>query len=168
MGIRFSISQKAITHLIQSSGRPSLKVANCSEYLEPQAGLSGSIRNSKLIHEKLLLDPLRLVCFSPINLVHLLHLGNKRNGGGSCVKKEAKQQRIWKTYSWPLSGLKFFNKSVITVVYVASLIAIYCCHLFYTNFLNWILYVKQGCNMIQIFETLSCLSNRDFNKIQNI
>jgi hypothetical protein len=33
------------------------------------------------IHEKLQLDPLRLVCVSPINLVHLLHLGNKRNGG---------------------------------------------------------------------------------------
>jgi hypothetical protein len=34
------------------------------------------------IHEKLQLDPLRLVHVSPINLVHLLHLGNKRNGGG--------------------------------------------------------------------------------------
>jgi hypothetical protein len=34
------------------------------------------------IHEKLQLDPLRLVRISPINLVHLLHLGNKRNGGG--------------------------------------------------------------------------------------
>jgi hypothetical protein len=33
------------------------------------------------IHEKLQLDPLRLVCVSPINLVHLLHLGNERNGG---------------------------------------------------------------------------------------
>jgi hypothetical protein len=33
------------------------------------------------IHEKLQLDPLRLVCIRPINLVHLLHLGNKRNKG---------------------------------------------------------------------------------------
>jgi hypothetical protein len=34
------------------------------------------------MHEKLQLDPLRLVRVRPINLVHLLHLGNKRNGGG--------------------------------------------------------------------------------------
>jgi hypothetical protein len=52
------------------------------------------------IHEKLQLDPLRLVCFSPINLVHLLH-------------------------SWPLSGFKFFTRSVITVLYVERTIAIY-------------------------------------------
>jgi hypothetical protein len=32
------------------------------------------------IHEKLQLDPLRLVHVRPINLVHLLHHGNKRNG----------------------------------------------------------------------------------------
>jgi hypothetical protein len=53
MGIRFSISRKAITHLIQSSGHPSLKIANCREYLEPQDGLSGSMRNSNLIHSDL-------------------------------------------------------------------------------------------------------------------
>jgi hypothetical protein len=35
-------------------------------------------------------------------------------GGGSCTQKEAKQWRIWKPYSWSLSGLKFFNSSVIT------------------------------------------------------
>jgi hypothetical protein len=29
------------------------------------------------IHEKIQLDPLRLVCVRPINLVHLLHLGKK-------------------------------------------------------------------------------------------
>jgi hypothetical protein len=33
------------------------------------------------IHEKLQLDSLRLVCIRPINLVHILHLGNKRNEG---------------------------------------------------------------------------------------
>jgi hypothetical protein len=33
------------------------------------------------IHEKLQLDPLRLFRVSAINLFHLLHLGNKRNGG---------------------------------------------------------------------------------------
>jgi hypothetical protein len=31
------------------------------------------------IHEKFKLDPLRLVRIRPINFVHLLHLGNKRN-----------------------------------------------------------------------------------------
>jgi hypothetical protein len=125
MGIRFSISRKAITHLIQSSGNPSLKIANCREYLEPQAVLSGSMR--------LQLDPLRLVRIRLINLIHLLHLGNKRNwgeGGCSCAQKEAKQRRVWKTYSLPLSGLKFFNRSVITVLYIESKIAIYDCHIF--------------------------------------
>jgi hypothetical protein len=33
------------------------------------------------IHEKLQLDPLRLVRIRPLKLVHFLHLGNKRNGG---------------------------------------------------------------------------------------
>jgi hypothetical protein len=46
MVIRFSISRKAITRLIQSSCHPSLKIANCRNYLEPDAGLSGSMRNS--------------------------------------------------------------------------------------------------------------------------
>jgi hypothetical protein len=32
------------------------------------------------IHDKLQLDPLRLVHIRSINLFHLLHLGNKRNG----------------------------------------------------------------------------------------
>jgi hypothetical protein len=34
------------------------------------------------IHEKLQLDPLKLVRVRPINLVHLLQLGDKRKGGG--------------------------------------------------------------------------------------
>jgi hypothetical protein len=37
------------------------------------------------IYEKLQVDPLRLVRISPINLAHLLHLGNKRNGGGKVL-----------------------------------------------------------------------------------
>jgi hypothetical protein len=44
------------------------------------------------MHEKLQLDPIRLVRIRPINLVHLLHLGKKRNGRrgeGSCAQKEA-------------------------------------------------------------------------------
>jgi hypothetical protein len=52
MGIRFLISRKAITHLIQFSGHPSLKIANCGEYLEPQARFSVSMRNSNLIHSE--------------------------------------------------------------------------------------------------------------------
>jgi hypothetical protein len=46
--------------------------------------LSGVLGASSWVvwmHEKLQLDPLRLVRVSLINLVHLLHLGNKRNGG---------------------------------------------------------------------------------------
>jgi hypothetical protein len=49
--IRFSISRHAITHLIQSSGNPSFKIANFQEYME--AGWSGSMRNSNLIHSDL-------------------------------------------------------------------------------------------------------------------
>jgi hypothetical protein len=85
------------------------------------------------IHEKLQIDPLRLVCFSPINLAHLLHLGNKRNeegGRNSRSQKVAKRWRIWKTYSWKFSELKFFNRSVITVLYVERMIAIHDCNLF--------------------------------------
>jgi hypothetical protein len=77
------------------------------------------------IHEELQLDPLRLVLVSPINLVHLLHLGNERNRVGSQAQREAKQRKIWKPYSWPLSGLKFFNRCGITLPYVERTIAIY-------------------------------------------
>jgi hypothetical protein len=81
MGIRFSICRKAITYLIQSSGHPSLKIANCREYFEPQAGLSEFMKNFRL-------DPLRLVRVRPINLVRLLHLENKRNGGMGISRTE--------------------------------------------------------------------------------
>jgi hypothetical protein len=76
---------------------PSLKIANCREYLEPDAGLSGPMRNSNFIHSDLSASGPstlstfftletkrmggRLVCVSPFNLVHLLHLRNKWNGG---------------------------------------------------------------------------------------
>jgi hypothetical protein len=33
------------------------------------------------IHEKLQLDPIRVFRIRPINLFHLPHFGNKRNGG---------------------------------------------------------------------------------------
>jgi hypothetical protein len=66
-------------------------------------------------------------------------------GGRRFLRTEgAKQQRIWKTYSWPLSGLKFFNRSVITMLYVEKTIAIYGYYLFYT-----------------ISRIGSCMSNRD-------
>jgi hypothetical protein len=82
------------------------------------------------IHEKLQVDPLRLVRVRSINLVHLLHLGNKRMGGGdSCTKKEAKKWKIWKTYSWLLYGLIYFNRIVIKLLYVEKTIAIYGYHL---------------------------------------
>jgi hypothetical protein len=42
------------------------------------------------IHEKLQLDPLRRVRLRPINRVRLLHLGNKRNGGGLLCNKGGK------------------------------------------------------------------------------
>jgi hypothetical protein len=83
MGIRFSISRKAITHLIQSSGHPSLKIENYREYLEPGGWVVW-------IHENFQLDQLRLVFVRPINLIHLLHLGNKRNGGEFLGTKKGK------------------------------------------------------------------------------
>jgi hypothetical protein len=78
------------------------------------------------IHEKIQLDPLRLVRVRPINLVQLLHIGNKRHEvGGSQAQKEAKQRRIWKIYAWPLSGLKLFNRSLIKVINVERRFASY-------------------------------------------
>jgi hypothetical protein len=52
------------------------------------------------IHEKIQLDPLRLILVRPINLVHLLHLGNKKNGGGGgfLPTKGGKLRNIWKVY----------------------------------------------------------------------
>jgi hypothetical protein len=83
------------------------------------------------IHEKLQIDPLRLVRVRPINLVHLLHLQNKRNGGGGGSRAQMEENQRWirKTYAWPLSGLIFFNRSLITVIYDERTIAIYGYHL---------------------------------------
>jgi hypothetical protein len=77
------------------------------------------------IHEKLQLDPLRLVRIRPINHAHLLHLGNKRNGGVLVHRRRQSSGGFAKPYSWPLSELKFFNRSVITVLYVERTIAIH-------------------------------------------
>jgi hypothetical protein len=67
------------------------------------------------IHEKLQLDSLRFVLVSPINLVHLLHLGNKRDGG---VIAQIRRQR---------SG--GFGK-LTHMLYVERTITIYDCYLF--------------------------------------
>jgi hypothetical protein len=69
------------------------------------------MRNSNLIHSDLSI---------------FFTLETKGMGGGAYrEQKEAKQRRIWKRYSWPLSGLKFFNRSVTTVLYAKWTIAIY-------------------------------------------
>jgi hypothetical protein len=84
------------------------------------------------IHEKLQLDPLRLVCISPINLVHLVHLGNKRNWGGRGFsrreggKAAANLENLLMVIVW----IEIYNRSVITVLYVESKITIYDYHLF--------------------------------------
>jgi hypothetical protein len=41
-----------------------------------------------LIHDKVQIDPLRLVCIKCIHLVHLLQFKNKRNGGGDFLAAE--------------------------------------------------------------------------------
>jgi hypothetical protein len=112
------------------------------------SGVLGSSGWIVWIHEELQVDPLRLVRISPINLVHLLHLGNK-GMGASCAQKESNQRQICKTYSWLLSGLKFFKRTVITVLYVERTIAIYDGHLFYT-----------------ISRIGSCMSNRDVTRLK--
>jgi hypothetical protein len=127
MVIRFSISRKTITQLINSSEHPSLKLENCQEYLE--AGLSGSMKNSNLINSY-------FSASSPSTLSIFFTLETKGMGNdegwSSCKQKEAKQRKIWKTYSRSLSGLVIFNRSVITVLYDERIIAIYDCHLFWT------------------------------------
>jgi hypothetical protein len=81
MGISFSISQKAITYLIQSSGHSILEDSKLSGVLEIQGWVVW-------IHEKLQFDPLRLIRIRAINLFHLLQLGNKRNRKGGLLRTE--------------------------------------------------------------------------------
>jgi hypothetical protein len=50
VGMRFSISQEDINHLIHSTGNPSLKITKCQESFETQSELSGSMKNFNLIH----------------------------------------------------------------------------------------------------------------------
>jgi hypothetical protein len=95
-----------------------LKIENFREYLEPQAGLSGYMRNSNLIHSD-------LSASGPSTLSTFFTLETKGIGvRGSYEQKEAKRRLIWKNYSCPLSGLKIYNRSVIKVLYVERTIAI--------------------------------------------
>jgi hypothetical protein len=74
MGIRFSISKKGhhpLDPLLWASILEDIKLSGV-------LGIQGWV---VWIHEKIQLDPLRVVRVRPINLVYLLHLGNKRNGG---------------------------------------------------------------------------------------
>jgi hypothetical protein len=53
------------------------------------------------IHEELQLDPLRLVRVRPINLVHLLHFGNQRNGGeesGIFSRRRREAAKDWENF----------------------------------------------------------------------
>jgi hypothetical protein len=81
------------------------------------------MRNSNLIHSDLFASV-------PSTLYIIFTLETKGMGEGSRAQKEAKQQNIWKPYSWPLSEMKFFNRSVITVLYVERTITIYDFYLF--------------------------------------
>jgi hypothetical protein len=78
------------------------------------------MRNSNLIH-------LALSASGQSTLSEFFTLETKGIGGGgrSCPQKEAKQRKIWKTYSWPFYRLKFFNRRVFTVLYVERIIPIY-------------------------------------------
>jgi hypothetical protein len=71
-GIRFSITLKAINHLIHSSGQPSLKLTNYLEYLDD--GLAGSMRYYSLISSILSISP-------PSALSNFLTLKRKGIGG---------------------------------------------------------------------------------------
>jgi hypothetical protein len=66
------------------------------------------------IHEELQYDSLSCFQVRPIHLVHLLHLGNKRNEERKIphAQKEVKQLNILKTYLYPLFRLIWLNRSV--------------------------------------------------------
>jgi hypothetical protein len=122
-------------------------ITKCQEYLE--AGLSRSMKNSNVIH-----SVLSTSCPSIINLVQILHLGNKRNGGGDySAQKEGYQRNIWKTYSWSLFRLIWLNRSVITVLYAKMTIKNHGCLLFevISRIESCIKVLsKMDCNIIQI------------------
>jgi hypothetical protein len=64
------------------------------------------------IHEKIQLDQLGLVSMRPINFVHLLHLGNKRNGkGGGFLRTEGgKEVEDLKNLLMAIVGIDFLQQ----------------------------------------------------------
>jgi hypothetical protein len=93
------------------------------------SGVLETLRWVIWIHEKLQLDPLRLVLVSPISLVHLLHLGNKRNGGFSPTEggKTAEDlENLLISIDW----IEILQTNVITVLYIERTISIHGSHLF--------------------------------------
>jgi hypothetical protein len=100
---------------------PSLKIVKCRAYLE--ARLSGSMRNSNLIHSVFFISGSST---SPSSSPWK----QKELRGASNTKNEAKQRNISISDSWPLFRLILLNRSVITVLYAEMTIAIYDNHLF--------------------------------------
>jgi hypothetical protein len=95
--------------------------------------LSGVLGTSSWVvwmHENLQLDSLRLVCIRTINLVRLLHLENKKNGGLLVQRRRQSSRSFGKLTHDNCLDRFFFNRSVISVLYVERIIAIYDCHLF--------------------------------------
>jgi hypothetical protein len=90
------------------------------------SGVLGALSWVVWIHEKLQLDPLRLVHVKPINLVHLLHLGNKKNGGELSRTKGYKAAADLENLLMAIVWIDF----VITVLFVERAQVIYDCHLF--------------------------------------
>jgi hypothetical protein len=64
------------------------------------------------------------VYIRPINLVHFSHPGNEKNGRGFLHIGEGKVAKDLKY----LLMVNFFNRSVITVLYVERKLAIYDCY----------------------------------------
>jgi hypothetical protein len=103
------------------------QVLNCTEGYHPldpvlwasileDRKLSGVLGTSiwvVWIHEKLQLDPLRRVRIRPISLVHLLHLGNKRNRGGGLlsVTEGGKAAEDFKNLLMSIVWIEYFNRS---------------------------------------------------------
>jgi hypothetical protein len=70
------------------------------------------------IYEKLQLDLLRLFLVRAINLVHLFALETKNMGGGGWWFSRSEGGKAAENLEYLLSGFKFFNRSVVTVLYV--------------------------------------------------
>jgi hypothetical protein len=103
--------------LIYFSGHPCLKRTNCQGYLE--ARLSGSMRNSNLIHSDLFASgPSALSIFFTLEI-------KQRGIVRFLPTEEGKAVEYLETYSCPLFRLIFLNKSVIKMLYVERIIAIY-------------------------------------------